>query len=204
MMDREVSGLDAIDQEFERIYPDQKNPKHYATMVKWKFGGPDPLDEVSVFDGGDFWHFVTYGFSELHDKEFENKEISGYGFEMTFKLKKGKFPDLEAELRNIVMILQALARVVFLCGEVYRPLQSLGFEHGVGIDARHVSKLTGFIVINDPSVHTLDTKNGRVEFLELIGVTDEELDQVSDDQSVLDLYGKLGTDVTDYSRDSVA
>ena len=34
----ELDGWDAIDQEFERIYPDQKNPLHYGTMIKWRFG----------------------------------------------------------------------------------------------------------------------------------------------------------------------
>lgn len=37
-------GWDAITAEAERIYPGQTNPIHYATLIKWKFGGGDPLD----------------------------------------------------------------------------------------------------------------------------------------------------------------
>ena len=64
-----VSGWDAIDEEAKRIYPGQDNPKHYASLIKWRFGGSDPLDGINVYDSGDYWHFVTYGLSELYDKE---------------------------------------------------------------------------------------------------------------------------------------
>ena len=46
-------GWDAITAEFERIYPDQTNPKHYGTLIKWALGGKDPLDGISIYDGGD-------------------------------------------------------------------------------------------------------------------------------------------------------
>ena len=79
-------GWDAITKEAERIYPGQKDPKHYGALIKWRLGGPDPLDGISIYDGGDYWHFVTYGLSELYEKESEDKEWSGYGMEFTFKL----------------------------------------------------------------------------------------------------------------------
>ena len=85
--DTQAPGWDAIDKETKRVYPNQNNPKHYATLIKWKFGGPDPLDGISVYDAGDYWHFVTYGLSELYEKESEDKEWSGYGMEFTFKLR---------------------------------------------------------------------------------------------------------------------
>lgn len=31
-------GWDAITKECERVYPDQKNPKHYGTLIKWCLG----------------------------------------------------------------------------------------------------------------------------------------------------------------------
>ena len=83
-----TEGLDAITKECEKIYPNQTNPKHYAPMISWMFGGNDPLEGISIYDGGDYWHFVTYGLSEIHEKENNNKETSGFGMEFTFKLKK--------------------------------------------------------------------------------------------------------------------
>ncbi len=61
----EAPGWDAIVATFEKIYPTQKEPLHYAPMLSWRLGGEDPLDGISVYDGGDYFHFVTFGFSEL-------------------------------------------------------------------------------------------------------------------------------------------
>ena len=62
---------------------------------------------------------------------------------------------------------------------------------------------TGFITIADPTVNAINTPNGRVEFLELVGCTDAELKTLSDRASVRSLMEKIGSDVTDYSRASV-
>lgn len=196
-------GWDAIDAEFLRIYPGQTNPKHYATIIKWMFGGKDPLDGISVYDGGGFWHFVSYGLTELYDKECGNKEISGYGYELTLKLKKGTYEDEEAELRNVCGILQQIARLTFTKGEIFLPNEYIYTGQTAGIDAKQISKLTGFITVPDPAVNAIDTPNGRVEFLELVGMTDAELKTLSDRASVEAIYGKLGSDLTDYRRASI-
>lgn len=131
-----TAGWDAITEEFERIYPGQTDPKHYGTLIKWRFGGNEPMDGISIYDGGDYWHFVGYGLSELYEKESPNPEISGYGMEYTFKLKKEQYED----------------------------------------------------------------PNGRVKFLEFIGMTDAELKTLKTHDSVKQIYEKLGSDVTDYHR----
>ena len=199
----EAAGWDAIEKEFLRVYPGQENPKHYGTLIKWSLGGKDPLDGISIYDGGDYWHFVSFGQTEIYDKESENKEISGYGYELTFKLKKAGLEDEEAEIRNICGILQSVARITFTQGEIFAPDEFIYTGQTQGIDAFQKSNLTGFITIKDPAVETIDTPNGRVEFLELIGMTDAELKTLSDRASVTDLYEKLGSDVTDYRRASV-
>ena len=77
-------GWDAITELCNKIYPDQINPKHYAASVSWELGGNDPLQGISVYDGGDYWHFVTYGLSELYEKESDIKDISGYGMDVPY------------------------------------------------------------------------------------------------------------------------
>ena len=67
-------GWDAITEEFDRVYPGQTKPLHYAAIVPYMLGGDDPLNGISIYDGGDFWHFVSYGLTELYDKESEDKE----------------------------------------------------------------------------------------------------------------------------------
>ena len=196
-------GWDAITAEFERIYPDQTNPKHYGTLIKWALGGKDPLDGISIYDGGDYWHFVTYGMTELYEKEEGNDGISGFGYEMTFKLKKDNYTDEEGELKCICGILQAIARITFNNSEIFQPFEFLYTGQSTGIDAYQKSNITGFICVPDTSVNTIDTPNGRVAFLTFIGMTDAELKTLDTVQSVKDIYARLDSDITDYNRESL-
>ena len=199
-----TSGWDAITEACERIYPEQKAPKHYGTIISWQLGGNDPLDGISIYEGEDYWHFVTYGLSELYEKESENKEISGYGMEFTFKLKKDQYEDTEAEIKGICGILQMIARLTFTKGEIFNPYEYLYTGQTEGIDTKMRSNITGFITIPDPQLQGINTPNGKVSFVELIGVTNHELLAIMDKQlTVKELYEKLGSDVTSYHRSSL-
>lgn len=197
-------GWDAITEECEKTYPNQKNPKHYGTLINWKLGGNDPLQGISVYDGGDYWHFVTYGLSELYKKESENKEISGYGMEFTFKLKKDNYEDEEAEIKGICNILQQIARITFTKGEIFKEYEYLYTGQTEGIDTKMKTNITGFITIPDTKFKTINTPNGKVNFVEFVGVTNAELKAILNKEiKVKDLYEKLGTDITNYNRNSV-
>ena len=202
--DINAPGWDAITNEFERIYPGQVDPKHYGTIIDYKMGGNDPLGGISIYDSGDSWHFVTYGLTELYDKESENKDISGYGMEFTFRLKKGCYDDEELEIKCTCGLLQQLARFTFQQGEIFKQYEYIYSGQTQGIDSKEQSKLTGFITIPDTKANELDTPNGKVMFVELIGVTDNELKAIKNKElKVKELYEKLGTDITDYNRDSI-
>ncbi len=204
--DEEISaqGWDAITEECERVYPNQKNPKHYGTLISYRLGGKDPLDGISVYDGGDYWHFVTYGLSELYDKEIDIKEVSGYGMEFTFKLKKDNYENEENEIRCVCGILQTIARITFTKGELFNPFEYLYTGQTVGIDYNQKSNITGFITIPDNKFREIDTPNGKVYFVEFIGVTDNELKAINSKEiRVKELYEKLGSDITDYNRQSI-
>jgi hypothetical protein len=199
-------GFDAICDKFSRVYPNQTNPKHFGTLVSYKFGGNDPLEGISIYDGGEFWHFVTFGFSELFEKESDNTEWSGYGFELTLKLKKSPFisPENEdKEIKNIAGNLQSLARYVFNSGNIFDVYEYIYTKQQSGMDAERVSKLTGFATVPD-ECGTIDTPNGKVKFICLVGLTDKELLSINNKENttkeILDL---LGSDLTDYSRDDV-
>lgn len=197
-------GWDCITKALEEVYPDQKDPKHYGTLIKWRLGGNDPLDGISIYDGGDYWHFVTYGLSELYEKESDDEEISGYGMEFTFKLKKDDYANEEGEIKCVCGILQAIARITFTKGEIFNAYEYLYTGQTQGIDSQMKSNITGFITIPDTNVNPIDTPNGKVDFVEFIGVTDSELIALKNKQiRVKELYEKLGTDVTGYNRDAV-
>lgn len=197
-------GWDAITEACEKIYPNQKNPKHFGTLINWKFGGSDPLEGISVYDGGDYWHFVTYGLSELYEKESDNKEISGYGMEFTLKLKKDNYVDEEAEIRCLCGILQHIARITFTKGEIFKSYEYLFTGQTKGIDAKMKSNIKGFITIPDNELNSIDTPNGKVDFVEFIGVTNNELKAIMNKEiDVKTLYEKLGSDLTNYNRESL-
>lgn len=199
-----TQGWDAITKECEKVYPNQKEPKHYGTLINWKFGGNEPLEGISIYDGGDYWHFVTYGLSELYDKETDNKDISGYGMEFTFKLKKDNYENEEAEIKCICGILQSIARITFSKGEIFRPYEYLYTGQTQGIDTKMKSNITGFITIPDKELKSIDTPNGKVDFVEFIGATDLELIALKNKElDVKSLYEKIGSDITNYNRKSV-
>lgn len=203
MDEEKLTGWDYITNEAERIYPEQKNPQHYGTIISWSLGGNEPLDGVSIYDAGDYWHFVTYGLSELYEKETDDLNYSGYGMEFTLKLKKGNY-DEEKEIKNIVGILQTIARITFTKGELFLPLEYLYTGQTNGMDSLKKSNITGFITISDTQFKTISTPNGKVEFVEFIGCTDNELKAVKNKEiKVEELYQKLGSDITDYNRKSV-
>lgn len=196
-----VLGWDAITKECERVYPNQTDPKHYGTLISWKLGGNDPLDGISIYDGGTYWHFVTYGLSELYEKETDNKDISGYGMEFTFKLKKDRYEDEETEIKCICSILQAIARITFTKGEIFRPYEYLYTGQTQGIDSKMESNITGFITIPDTNLHSIQTSNGKVDFIEFVGVTYDEILAIRNGETtVKEVYDKIGSDITDYHR----
>ena len=204
-IDDSVPGWEAIDAEFNRIYPDQPSPLHYGTVIKYMLGGPDPLDGISVDGAGEFWHFVSYGLSELYTKESDDPEYSGYGIELTFKLKKSN--NDEEEIKNGCGLLQYVARYIFQTGKVVLPEEYIYTKQTVGIDAQQKSSLTGFLTATDDLAKPLDTPHGKVEFVILIGATDAELRSVYESETskleVRKLLKELGNQVTDYDRQSL-
>ncbi|MCH4285241.1 MULTISPECIES: suppressor of fused domain protein [Bacillota] len=199
----DATGWHAITQAFEKLYPDQKDPRHYGVLIPWRLGGNDPLQGISIYEASDYYHFVTYGFSELYEKEFENKEYSGYGFELTLKLKKAGLSDDEAEIKGICGILQALARETFQHGDIFQPEEYIYTGQKTGMDVKAESKITGFITTLDEAGE-IDTPNGKVQFVQLIGMQDQELQAIVDHTyRVHDLLEKLPDTLTDYTRESV-
>lgn len=204
-MDEEVvmDGWKAIEEAFQKVYPGQDDPKHYGVLIPWRLGGPVPLDGISIYDGGDYWHFVTFGLSELYEKETDDPEWSGYGMEFTMRLKKGCYEDEETELRCVCQNLQKLARITFENSELFNAWEWIYTGQKDGIDFRQSSALTGFFTVPDTKVRSIDTPNGHVDFVELVGATDAELLKIqSKETTVRELFERLG-DLTDYNRKSL-
>ncbi len=199
----ETSGWDAITQAMLILYPDQTDPIHYAPVLSYRMGGNDPLDGISIYDGGSYYHFVTYGFSELYEKESQHAAYSGLGFELTLKLKKDGIRKRDKEYKNICGILQTLARMSFEDGDIFSPEEYIYTGQTTGIDADGSSQITGFLTMED-KLGTMDTPNGKVQFVQLVGATDAELKALVEDKTTVSaLLEKLPDGLTDYTRDSI-
>ncbi len=198
-----TAGWDAITQALCKQYPEQTEPTHYAPIVSYRLGGDDPLDGISIYDGGSFYHFVTYGFSELYEKESEQRDYSGFGFELTLKVAKDGIRKREREQKNICGILQTIARMSFESGEIFRPEEYIYTGQTTGMDADGTSAITGFLTMEDEALGTIDTPNGSVQFVQLVGATDAELRQLVDGkQTVQELLRHIPGGITDYLRPS--
>ena len=170
--DFESPGWEAIDKALAPLYAGRE-PKHYGTLISYELGGPDPIRGISAYmrlDPVPHWHFITYGFTELFEKESENKEVSGWGFELTMRLKTE--PAAEEPPGWTLNFLQNLARYVFNTGNVFA---SGDYMNGNGPIALGTDTLIRSVVFtHDPELPPIETPNGRVEFLQVVGITDDE------------------------------
>jgi hypothetical protein len=167
-----AAGWAAIDTSLARLYGDQE-AQHVGTILRHRLGGSDPLDGISVYRRTSpvpHWHYVTYGFSELYEKESDDLETSGYGFELTFRLKA-----VEGESTAptwVFNLLQNLARYVFKTGNVFAPGDWMGANGPIALNT--TTKLCSLGFVADLELPPVQTPNGRLAFVQAVGLTVEE------------------------------
>lgn len=174
-------GWDAIDEALQTVYGDQQ-PAHFATLIKFRLGGDEPLDGVSVYrseQGVPHWHYVSYGFSDLYGDLDDSYDIapgkpSGYGFELSFRLVRG-VAEQEAPSWP-VNFLQNIARYVFRTGNVLAPGHWMTANGPIKADADTLLTEMGFV--QDPELQAIHTPYGDLMFLQLVGLTSDELREV--------------------------
>ncbi|MGO1003774.1 suppressor of fused domain protein [Lysobacter sp. CA196] len=162
-------GWDAIDRALSRLYLRQE-PKHYGPLSN---GGSEPLAGIRAYKRitpVPHWHFVTYGFSELHGKTSDDPQLSGFGFELTFRLANPD--DSEEPPAWVPDFLQNLARYVFESGNVFHAGHYLNANGPIAADSS--SHIQAVAFVPDPELPAIETENGRVEFLQAVGITNEE------------------------------
>jgi hypothetical protein len=168
-------GWEAIDTRLAEVYGDQE-PEHWGAAVKYRLGGPDPIDGISAYrclEGGvEHLHFVTYGYSSLYyDEKAVGGELSGFGFEMTFRL--ATTPQSIEESDWVCSLLQNLARYVFDSGNWFEQYHWIPTNGTIRTD--YDTDLVGLAFLKDPTLQSVDSPHGRVEFIQAFGVTQREL-----------------------------
>ena len=195
-------GMDAISEALARLYPGQEG-RYYGLVLPAGKKGKDPLDGIEVWESGTevpHWHYVTYGFSELDGKECGDPDNSGYGFELTFRLKKqGEEPPTWP-----MGMLERIAGYVFATGN--------GFSAGHYVDCGGPltedgeTKLRALAFRTDPELGEMDTPNGHLAFLEAVAITGDEMDALmvwNGEKFLEQAEAFLPLGITDPGRDSL-
>jgi hypothetical protein len=173
----EAPGWDAIDAALWPLYGDRE-PYHVGTVIPYALGGPDPIHGISAYKNAEplpHWHFVTYGFSELWTKESSDPETSGYGFELTFR-PTCNAADLKPPYWAF-NFLQNLGRYVFGTGNCFGVGHTLPLHGPIEEGSSTLIHAVSFAL--DPQLPAISTPNGRDEFLQIVGLTMDELEAIS-------------------------
>ena len=170
MSENEAPGWDAITAAAARVHGKQQ-PLHWAPQLPAALGGPDPLNGISVYraDGPAHWHYVTYGFSELYAKESDDTAVSGFGFELTFRLTRGAEDQPSPWPLNF---LQNLARYVFKTGNIFEPGHHMHLNGPIALG--QPTAIVAVMMVLDPQLGIVETPNGRLAFVQVVGITKDE------------------------------
>lgn len=169
-------GWEAIDQEFERLYPGQ-DPRHYATNMAARamLGGREYLDGYSIYDSPKgYKHIVTYGMTELYaDEKAFGGEWNRWGYEMTIKLK-AQTPE---DCLWAISMLSNLARYTYTQKKFFEPYQYIA-GNGESIHIGTGSAITALVTVSDTEALTQDTVYGKTGFIQLVGITEQEFQSI--------------------------
>jgi hypothetical protein len=186
-------GWDAIEAAASAVVPPQQ-PLHWGTN---NFPGRDGIYGLSAYRVSSHWLLVTFGLTELFDKVSADADTSGWGFELTMRVPaEGDQPPAWS-----LQLLLELGHYVFSGGAGVRAGHRL--IPGGPITGTPDTRLTALAIAADPQLSAIDTPNGRVQFLTVVGITADEVAQMqatSTDQVLAELANASPFLVTDVAR----
>lgn len=181
-----------IDKVVEGIYGDQK-PRHYAPPLHYMVGGEDPLDGVSIYDSQkDMFHrhLVSYGMSELYyNEEAAGGEFSKWGFEFTFRLKP--FAEDGDDPTWVVNLMNNLARYVIKSGKWFEEYHVIPANGPIRMNSTAEINIVGVAFVSDPELGKIQTPHGEVSFLQMVGLTANEMNRITSASSAYDEVKKV-------------
>lgn len=160
-------GWEAIEAAFAELYPGQqaRHWAHNGVMRMHDLRNPpeNPFDGVSIYDAGSFWHYVSFGLTDLYAKESDG-EWSGFGYEFTFRLAKSS--EGEPPLWPI-NVMGSLGRAVFT-GSAFGPGHSVNMVKPLNGGQ---NTITAVLLTKDPGLERVrETPHGDLAFLLIVGV----------------------------------
>jgi suppressor of fused-like protein len=137
-----------------------------------KRGGPLHEVDAHLLERPPHWHLVTFGLSDLWEKTSDDPEVSGWGFELTLRLPArdgaGQAPAWASDL------LTNLAAYVWQTGHDFAYGDHIDLRGPIRLGSR--SAVTAAALAVDPALGTLQGPFGLVEFLQVVGLTADELE----------------------------
>jgi hypothetical protein len=202
--DVHAPGWDAIDAALQKIYGAQP-PRHVGYYPSMHVS--HNLQGCSAYDAGDHWHYISYGLSDLYEKDpADDPDISKWGLEITVRVRKAtadgsRAPGWPFDVLNRLANWANADAVLIEPGtriDLGQPITG----HPAVPDAPPTN-LTVFAVCVDPALGSIGTPNGTVMFLQLVGVTEAEKDAMVA-SSTADVLGRMAATnpllVTDPAR----
>jgi cell wall assembly regulator SMI1 len=154
-----ATGRDALDAELQR---------HYAGLTPVHLEGPEgsPVRWVEAWpvESPPHWLLVTFGLTDLEVSDAPSR-MSGWGQELTLRVARGAEP---TPPEWAVELLHELARKVLRFRQGFE-------EETLDIDT-DAGGMHAVVMTRDPVLSPLRTVNGRVAFMQAVGLTEEELD----------------------------
>nr|CAG4636354.1 EOG090X09WX [Eubosmina coregoni] len=192
----QAPGLQFLQETILQVYPNQINPLQVTAYIKYWLGGPDPLDYISMYDHPGIpelhipphWHYISFGLTDLHGdgrvhalEEPSGPDFpSGFGFELTFRLIKPTSSGADDITTTAspptwpAALLQGLAKYVFHTGNSFFAGDHVSWH--CPLDGSNVeSRLQHMLLAEDLLLPPVAGPLGTVKFLQVVAVTEEEL-----------------------------
>lgn len=146
------------------------------------------------------WHYIGFGLSDINDyiplreriardhphivKKDKNKlnifpprkpgnPISGFGFELTFRLKCGSIEELQKDPPDQpITMLQGLALYIYKTKNEILVNDNITW---IGSLYEKTPSINNFLLTIDPQLNRLETISGLVQFFQVVGIHNDEL-----------------------------
>lgn len=179
--EEDAVGWNAINDRLKEVYLNQ-DPRQYGPPVSMMLGGKDPIEATCIFDSEkqEFHrHFISYGMSELYyNEEAADGEFSKWGFEFTFRLKPFEEDNVDDDPFWVIEVMNNLARYVYESERWFEDYHFVPANGPIRTETKVPVDIVGLIFVPDPELGKIQTPNGEVTFLQMVGITSKELVQL--------------------------
>lgn len=181
-------GALSIENRLKQVYGNLE-PRFYSPQVMSFQGGEEPIDGVAVFDVNGYHHLVSYGMSHLYySEESAGAEFSKWGFEFSFRVKPVKEDEGEDPFW-VIQLMNNLGRFVNETKVWFEEYQFLPL--GGPIRAESNTDIVGIAFIKDDDLDEIDTPNGKVIFLQIVGLNSQQLKRLEDNSTKEEIMAVL-------------